>query len=183
MNLALNELKVQAKMMLKMVKSGNVLQAKLMRDLKVIKLDDPKEIKLKHCQFFIAKQYGFDDWQHIRQVFSGTKSNDAKMNMGTFLHSSRCDALINFWFAEYTEAQEALLFDKDNRWLIPYKQQYIVVNNEYLKMIGLDNRFVRQWQNINHDLVEGYNSDSWDELALAVLKNVKLETTNSVKPS
>jgi hypothetical protein len=171
MNLALNELKVQAKVMLKEIRSEVNISTKTQRQLKLLKLNMIAEVKLKHCQFLIAKQYGFDSWQHAQQIFSGSALPNEERNMGTLFHSPRCDALINLWFADYESALEALYVDTKNRWLVPYKKQYIVVNREYLKMVGLDNDFDEHWHNIDHDLVSGYCSESWDKLALAVLKN------------
>ncbi|NQZ80010.1 MAG: hypothetical protein HRT52_03230 [Colwellia sp.] len=171
MNLAISELKIQAKIMLKAIKAGGSLLTKQQRQLRTLNLESTQEIKLKHCHFLIAKKYGFDSWQHAQQILSGDELSNSMMNMGTLFHSSRCDALINLWFANYKEAQEALAIDEQNRWLIPYKQQYIVVNKEYLKMIGLDRGFDQHWLNIQHNLVKGYGSDSWDILAVAALKN------------
>ena len=171
MNLAINELKIQAKKMLKAIKVGGSLIDKQQRQLKTFNLDFTQEIKLKHCHFIIATKYGFDSWQHAQQVLSGSAVTKVTMNMGILFHSSRCDALINLWFASYEEAYIALAVDQQNRWLIPYKQQYIVVNKEYLKILGIGEGFDEQWHNINHDLVKGYNSESWDTLATAVLKN------------
>jgi len=176
MNLALSELKVQAKMMLKKIRSEVNISTKIQRQLKLLKLGMTAEIKLKHCHLLIAKQYGFDSWQHAQQVLSASDLPNETMNMGTIFHSSRCDALINLWFVTYTEAESALAIDQKNRWLVPYKQQYIVVNKEYLKMIGIDNGFDEQWRNISHDLIKSYGSECWDKLALAALKNSNLNS-------
>jgi hypothetical protein len=171
MNLAIKELKIQAKRLLKSIKAGDDVPAKIQRHLKTLNVENIQEVKLKHCHFFIAKKFNFDSWQHAQQVLSGSEVSNSPVNMGTIFHSSRCDALINLWFATYDEAEAALAFDKENRWLIPYKQQYIVVNREYLKMVGIDSTFDEQWNCISHDLVKGYNSESWDTLASAALKN------------
>jgi hypothetical protein len=171
MNLAIKELKIQAKRLLKSIKAGDEVSTKIQRHLKILNIESIGEIKLKHCHFFIAKKFNFDSWQQAQQVLSGNEVSNATINMGTIFHSSRCDALINLWFATYAEAETALAFDGNNRWLIPYKQQYIVVNREYLKMIGIDDSYEEQWGNINHDLVKGYNSESWDKLASVVIKN------------
>ncbi len=174
MNLAIKELKIQAKKLLKIIKAGDEIPTKMKRQLKALNLESIQEIKLKHCHFLVAKKYSFDNWQQAQQVLSGSELTSTTINMGTLFHSSRCDAFINLWFANYAEAESALALDKKNRWLIPYKHQYIVVNKEYLKMIGIDNAFDKQWRCINHDLVKGYNSESWDILAMAALKNFKL---------
>jgi len=174
MNLAIKELKIQAKKLLKIIKTGEKITTKMQQQLKALNLESIQEIKLKHCQFLVAKKYTFDSWQHALQVLSGNEIGNTSINLGTIFHSPRCDALINLWFANYPEAQTALAFDKNNRWLIPYKQQYIVVNKEYLKMVGIDNAFEEQWRCIGHDLIKGYNSESWDMLAMAALKNAKL---------
>jgi len=171
MNLAISELKIQAKILLKTLKSGENLSTKMQRQIEMLNMNNSQDFKLKHCHYLVAKKYGFDNWQDAQQVLSGEKLTDTVMKMGTLFHSSRCDALINLWFSQYEEAQLALSLDKTNRWLIPYKNQYIVVNNEFLKMLGIDKGFDEHWRNIGHDLVKGYNSDSWDKLALAVLKN------------
>jgi len=171
MNLAIRELKIQAKKLLKEIKAGDKVPTKLQRNLKSLNLESMLDIKLKHCHFLVAKKYSFDSWQHAQQVLSGDELTGTILNMGTIFHSSRCDAFINLWFSDYAEAESALVVDKKNRWLVPYKQQYIVVRREYLEMIGIDSAFDEQWRNIGHDLVKGYNSESWDSLAAAALKN------------
>jgi hypothetical protein len=171
MNLALNELKIKSKILLKSIKNGVGLPVKMQQHLKMLKLESLQEVKLKHCHFLIAKQYSFDDWQHAQQVLSGNETTNTHINMGAIFHSSGCDALINLWFSSYEEAKSVLALDNKDRWLVPYKQQYIIVNKAYLKLMGIDAGFDQHWNNVNHDLVQGYNCESWDKLALAALKN------------
>ena len=73
MELALNEVKTQAKKLLKALKIDSNLKLSMEIPLKKVGLSLPAEIKLKHCLAIISQQLGFDNWHHAQDILSGTQ--------------------------------------------------------------------------------------------------------------
>jgi len=185
MNLAINEVKTQAKILLKRIKNDAYSTGKssstLTEILKKMSVNSSSDIKLKHCLHFIALQLGFINWHHAQEILSGDWQNNnsdqsvknCSANFGTFFYNAACGVLINEWFANYEEAKTLLEDHPNQRWLLPYKNQFIVVKKEYLALININDEHSLYWQTIQHDLVAGYNTNSWDRLAYEVIRNRK----------
>ena len=184
MNKALDELKIQAKFLLKSARNN---QPDAIQRLAKYSGNKPHSIsldlsytdiaKLKHCQHVLAREVGFQNWQHAHSILgacASTQSNnvsDSKaVNMGKFWHSSNCDALINLWFSSYQEARLALLTEP-NKYLIPYQQQFIVVTEDYIKVVALDTIDDSLWCDVQHDLVASHATEAWDKIAHIRLRN------------
>lgn len=184
MNKALNELKIQAKILLKSARNNqpSAIQRlakhrghkspSLSLDIAYADLG-----KLKHCQHVLAREVGFENWQHAHSILGASDitlsnpiSDSGALNMGKFWHSYSCDALINLWFSRYQEARDALRAEP-NKYLIPYQQQFIVVTEDYLKVIALHEVDGSLWRDVDHDLAASYATEAWDKIALARLRN------------
>ena len=74
MELALNELKTQAKKLLKALRSNDELQLTMQRSLKKLSLSSLDELKLKHCLTLVSQQLGFDNWHDVQDILTGNKS-------------------------------------------------------------------------------------------------------------
>jgi len=183
-NKALDELKIQAKILLKSARNN---QSSAIQRLAKHSGNKPRShsldlaytdlAKLKHCQHVIAREVGFENWQHAYAILSAndntlsnTASDSVAVNMGKFWHSHSCDALINLWFSSYQKALIALQ-TKPSNYLIPYQQQFIVVTEDYLKLIDLHDVETSLWRDVKHDLVASYATEAWDEIAHTRLRN------------
>jgi hypothetical protein len=113
--------------------------------------------RLRDCLNAVAREIGFLHWQHARHVLGGQAAPGD--DMGTLWHTRRCDGLLNHWFAHYERAREALAVS-EHRVLVPYRKQFIVVDGNYLKELGLsiDDE---AWARAKRDLVHAYGSDAW----------------------
>ncbi len=123
------ELKIQSKKLLK--------QSPVSPDL--LRLCQNESLQLKHCQRFIARQYGFFDWEHARQVLSCeslNQSNTSAKGYGTFWYRDQCSVLLNHWCRHYEEAKDVL--HSEGGYLLPYKKQFVVVKQQYLELLGVD---------------------------------------------
>ena len=172
MNKALDELKIQAKILLKSVKDNQPSATqRLKRQYQSYQEGSVYQPKLKHCQQVVACEAGFIDWQHAHQILNACEpSHNQPNNMGTFWHAPRCNALLNYWFNDYSEAA-LFLQEKPETYLFPYNQQFIVATQDYLQAIGLHELDQTLWHAVQNNLVASYLSDAWDNIALARLQN------------
>jgi hypothetical protein len=182
-NKALDELKIQAKILLKSARNNQASAIKRLtkysstkKDINPLNLAYQDIAKLKHCQHVLAREVGFYDWAHAHAILSAknSKMSDAAnhqlpTNMGNFWHSHACDSLINLWFSDYKEASEVQR-EKQDSYLVPFKNQFIVVTQDYIKAIGLASVNQSLWHKIKRNLVSGYNSDTWDIIAYERLR-------------
>ena len=119
-NKALDELKIQAKILLKSINENqpNAI-LRLKRQSKSFQEELTNQPKLKHCQRVVACGSGFNDWQHAHQILSAREPSHAnQINMGKLWHNDRCNVLLNHWFSRYQEA-ELLHQEKPNIYLFP----------------------------------------------------------------
>ncbi|MBC7957335.1 MAG: hypothetical protein H7Y33_15865 [Cytophagales bacterium] len=133
--------------------------------------------RLRDCLNEVAREVGFLNWQHALRVLSGQA--EPGDDMGSFWHSRRCDGLLNHWFASYDRAREALAVG-DHRVLLPYRRQFVVVDGNYLRELGLgiDDE---AWGRAGRDLVRAYGSAAW--LALGQRRIATFRTAAQAQPS
>lgn len=170
MKLAINEVKTQAKKLLKAMHENEALFQSMRLKLKRVAVTTLSQLKLKHCLSIVSHQLGFDSWQEAHEVLSGKHSPYNSSNMGSFFYPQSCGAFINEWFVDYHEAKNQLLINDQKKWLLPYKNQYIVVTKNYIDVFKLNDDLTSLWSEVNHDMVDGYNSYEWDKITSEVIK-------------
>lgn len=176
MNALTTEIKTRARLLQKLLESGNVAatrQATILSRQRNWEL--PAVWQLKHCMNLAAADAGFQNWEHARIVFGG-EARDGD-DMGDFWHGQGVGAFFNHWFASYAQAQEQLQFDEHN-YLLPYRRQFFVVTADYIQALGLSTE-PALWQAMGRDLVAGYGGASWLALAQQRLKSSRTERFNT----
>ena len=171
MELTVNEVKTQAKKLLKAIKLDKQLEQSLKLPLKNLALASIDEIKLKHCLTIVSQQLGFNNWHQANEVLSGMLSLSEDANWGTFFYPKGSNTFINEWFASYQDARNALSDGTKRKWLLPYKKQFVVVEKEFLTGFNLDSLKDQLWTQIDYDMVKSYKSTAWDTLACQIIKN------------
>ncbi|MBB1486196.1 hypothetical protein [Oceanospirillum sediminis] len=125
---------------------------------------EQKVIQLKHCQRYIARQFGFSDWEHARQVLScesyfaehGPQGRfDHRQGYGEFWYPGRCTTFLNHWCRDYSEA--LTVHQQQGGYLLPYKHQFMVVQQDFIQALGLDANDPI-WQRIGYNWCEGNQS-------------------------
>lgn len=95
-------------------------------------LADKSRVQRKHALNVIAREMGFRDWAHLKA--------DVHIELPAFdttrLFPAQTSFYLNAWFATYDEAKAALK-GKD-RFLFPFRTQFVVVPGGLLKSLGLD---------------------------------------------
>lgn len=113
--------------------------------------------RLRDCLIAVAREAGFSGWEQALRVLGGDAvSGD---DMGTFWHAPRCNGLLSHWFAHVDQARECLALG-EHRVLLPYRRQFVVVDDHYLRELGLSIGD-EAWGEAGRDLVQAYGSPAW----------------------
>jgi hypothetical protein len=119
------------------------------------------EGKLRDFLHDAAREVGFADWEHARRVLGGEAAEGE--DMGTFWYSPATTTLLNEWFADAAAARKAHS-ESRGAFLLPYRRQFVLGQDAYIRELGLDPR-APAWQQAGHDLVAAYGSAAWAALA------------------
>jgi hypothetical protein len=118
------------------------------------------ELKLGDALHDVARSAGFLHWEHARRVLGGLAVPGD--DMGTFWHEEACGAYLNNWIAGIEPARQAFAA-LPGAFLVPYRRQFVVVEDGYIRALGLDPADPA-WAALRRDLVGGYGSPAWREL-------------------
>lgn len=113
--------------------------------------------RLRDCLIQVSRELGFQNWDHARRVLGGQA--EPGDDFGAFWHAPRCNGLLSHWFASHVRAHEALSAGA-HRVLLPYRKQFVVVDEHYLRELGLSIDDPA-WAVIGRDLACGYGSQAW----------------------
>lgn len=130
----INTLKSNARILHRLAISGDhEARARVTRRLgQAILPDGEFALKRRHCLTVVARELGFNGWGHAAAVLEGNKSDD----FGTLLSPPRCSAHANIWCRSYDEAKS--VHAVQGGYLLAYKNQYLVVDEDYIRTLGLD---------------------------------------------
>ena len=123
--------------------------------------DARSDLRLRDALTQVSRELGFAHWEHARRVLSGLA--EPGEDLGAFWHAPRCNGLLSHWFARHADACEALAAGA-HRVLLPYRKQFVVVDEHYLRELGLSIDDPA-WGDLGRDLALGYGTAAW--LALA----------------
>lgn len=113
--------------------------------------------RLRDCLIAVAREAGFSGWEQTLRVLGGEAASGD--DMGTFWHAPRCNGLLSHWFAHIEQARECLATG-EHRVLLPYRRQFVVVDDHYLRELGLSIGDAA-WGEAGRDLVQAYSSAAW----------------------
>lgn len=167
MNAAVQELKTRARIGLKALKAGDLGLVERAGGGAARKGPLPPEWQLRHALSLVAQGVGFRHWEHARSVLGGlARPGD---DMGTFWHALGCSGLLNHWFARHDEAAD-FLRARGGAALLTYRRQYLVVDEHYLRELGLADRLPQPDGAPAFDAVADYGSPRWVEWCMARLR-------------
>ncbi len=155
MNELIQELKIRARLRHKSVLAGDHRTFERMRR----RFPKETEFKLKHSLHLVAYENGFKDWPMALRYLGG-RSEDTS-DAGSFWYASSCMTLLNNWFANFEEAR-SFFKDGKGKFLIPYKHQFIVVDENYMSLIGCEAPLSSLEDT---DLVSSYGGANWRKFA------------------
>jgi len=117
----------------------------------------PLRIKRRHCLTVIARELGFQGWQHAVAVLRGTDSND----FGTLLYPKGAEVHWNIWSASYEEARA--IREQRGGYLLAYRRHFFVTDRYFIETLGLDPDDP-DWQLIGRDWVKPRRADARERL-------------------
>jgi hypothetical protein len=109
--------------------------------------------KRRHHLAALAKRIGFEGWQHLVAVLEG----DETENFGSLLYAPACSCHFNIWSASYDEARA--IRAEHGGWLLPYRHQFLVVDGDFLRTLGLDPDDP-DWQAMGRDWLRPASTDA-----------------------
>lgn len=174
---ACQELKIRARLMLKALQAQDA--SALARSNLASKKQawpTPEKWTLRHAMNIVAFEAGFLHWEHAREYLTGQFVPDIPASRfadpGEFWHLRNGHGFINQWFASYDEARQL----RDARHsLLPYKNQFMLAEADYLAALGLPT-------NPSQDLVSDYGSTSWQALCMARLQATRQQAMPAHAP-
>jgi hypothetical protein len=125
------------------------------------------DLRLRDCLHAVARDVGFAHWEHARRVLGG--SADPGEDMGTFWHAPGCSSLLSLWFSDLVQARAALDSRPANV-LLPFKRQFLVVDESFIVELGLAPDSTA-WAQAQRDLVKAYADDAWRTLAMLRMRS------------
>lgn len=168
MELALNEVKRVSKGLLKKIKHEPEHIKQQLKLAPVRSFDH--ETKLKDCQQYVAILCGFKSWQQCHRYLTEKPGSTEQMAPGKLWYSRACDVLLNNWFASLPEAR-AFQSEASNRFLLPFETQFVVVQSQYLNLIGISEDKLDLFDAIQNNLVGAEFSTEKDQLARCVIRH------------
>lgn len=135
--------------------------------MKASQPDAKGEVRLRDCLNLVSREAGFSDYTHARRVLGGEARPGE--DFGTFWYAPRCAGLLNQWFASYEEARAALKSAKRRSFLLPYKRQFMVVEDDFIRELGLDPED-KAWAGAERNLLKMGEVKSWRTLCFLKLK-------------
>ena len=137
------ELKTRAEILHRGIASGIPEARRRLRALPELATADEAAVaaavprmRRKHCLFVVAREHGFNTWEHARRVLGG---DETELDMGTLLYTQA--GAINVWFAVYEEARAHLDEVRGggaSRYLLSYRRQFFVADRFFIEALGLD---------------------------------------------
>jgi hypothetical protein len=128
------ELKTRARLGLNALDAGDTTLLDRAAQVCGARMATPPAWKLRATNVNACRSVGFRSWEQARTVLSGQAQ--AGDDMGAFWHAPRCSSLLNHWFASYDDAW-ACWQAMPGHALLPYRRQFVVVGEPYLRELGL----------------------------------------------
>ena len=135
----IRELKTRAELLHRKLKNsqpGAIARLRRLPDFRTSSDSDAelvRAVQRKHCLSVIASEFGFSNWAHAKRLLEGA---DAESDFGELLYINGPGGFLNHWFANWDEANAQRV--SSGGFLLAFKRQFVVVEPEYIRSIGLD---------------------------------------------
>ena len=164
----LEEFRAQARRLLKTLRQGDETAARTaaarfqsLRSFAERTVQDiqahPGRVRLKHALAVIARENDYPSWRALKHAWEDPQQAES----ATSMYEPGFDVLLNRWFAHYTDAAESLA--EQGGFLLPYKSQFLICEDEGIRLLGLDPRDP-DWPKIGWNWVQPADREAWQRL-------------------
>ena len=156
----ISDLKAQARLFHRQVVErypAAVARAQQLPELRGEPASLASRIKRRHCLTVIARELGFQGWQHAVAVLRGIESRD----FGTLLYPKGAEVHWNIWSASYAEARA--IREQHGGYLLAYRRHFFITDRHFIETLGLDPGDP-DWQLIGRDWVRPARLDARERL-------------------
>ena len=150
---AIREVKIRAELLHKGVSAGAPRAIARLRALPELRRATEAElaafatsIQRKHCLAAVARELGFQGWEHASRVLSGEESEP---DYGELLCPKNAGAFLNDWFATYEDARAVHV--ERGGYLLAFKRQAFIAGRDYIATTLAIDPDDRDWQAIGFD--------------------------------
>ncbi len=169
-------LKKEADLLLKHAQRMNadaVARFRQLSSFSELSVDNPSalsDLQLKHALNVVAIENGYASWQELKSALDDAAETSPLAEIKEQFYPKDFTTYWNIWFAKYTQAKKVLSQGKG--FLLPYKNQYFIVEEHFVDSIGLPHT-LPEWNEIGNDWIHPKNVKAWLRLNEMYVKAIK----------
>jgi hypothetical protein len=133
----IRELKIRAEVLHHGVTAGAPSASERLRALPELRRADSEglatfvaNVQRKHCLAVVARESGFQTWEHASRVIAGEASEAGETDYGELLSPKGASTFLNHWFASYDEARAVHV--EQGGYLLAYKRHCFIAGRDYV---------------------------------------------------
>lgn len=115
-------------------------------------------VQLKDALNVIAVENGYESWGELKTVLDHAAESSPLAEIKDQFYPKGFTTYWNIWFAKYSQAKKVL--DEGKGFLLPFRNQFIIVEEHFVDSIGLPHT-LREWKEIGNDWVHPKNVKVW----------------------
>lgn len=117
-----------------------------------------ENLQLKHAFSVIAEENGYASWTELKFALDQAAETSPLAEIKEQFYPKGFTTYWNIWFAKYSQAKKVLSEGKG--FLLPYKNQYFIVEEHFVDSIGLPHT-LPEWKSIGNDWIHPKNVKAW----------------------
>jgi hypothetical protein len=115
-------------------------------------------IQLKHALHVIAVENSYDSWNALKSALDTAAETSPFAVINDQFYPKGFTTYWNIWFAKYAQAKKVL--QDGGGFLLPFKNQYFIVEEHFVDSIGLPHT-LQEWKTIGNDWIHPKNVRAW----------------------
>lgn len=119
---------------------------------------DIPQLQRKHALTLLAVENGYASWSELKSALDEMATHSPLAEIGEQFYPKGLTTYWNIWFAKYAQASKVL--QEGNGYLLPYKNQYFIVEEHFVDSIGLPHT-MPEWRSIGRDWVHPRHVNDW----------------------
>ncbi len=117
-----------------------------------------EELQLKTALHVIAAENSYASWNELKAALDTAAERSPFAEPSDHFYPKGFTTYWNIWFAKYSQAKKVLT--DGGGYLLPYKNQYFIVEEHFIDSIGLHHT-LPEWRSIGNDWIHPMNVRAW----------------------